>query len=105
MEASPPRDKLHVDQAILNPPQLSAPKQSPNKFTITAPPGRLGIRLENSPSKRRTVVALVLEASPLQGKIRVGDMIVGVNGVDVSGMDTYGSLFLEFAVGTVTVNT
>jgi hypothetical protein len=32
-------------------------------------------------------------------------MIVGVNGVDVSGMDTYGALFLGFAVGAVTVNT
>ncbi|KAL7482928.1 hypothetical protein ACHAW6_008574 [Cyclotella cf. meneghiniana] len=83
-----PPDKRHVDQAILKP----SPKLSSNKFTITAPPGRLGIRLENSPSKRGTVVALVLEASPLQGKICGGDMIVGVNGVDVSGMDTYGVL-------------
>ncbi|KAL3784591.1 hypothetical protein HJC23_007047 [Cyclotella cryptica] len=68
------------------------PKQASNKLTITAPPGRLGIRLENTPSKRGTIVSLILEASPLQGKIRGGDMIVSVNGVDVSRMDTYGTL-------------
>ena len=83
---------LPVDGEKVEPPR----KRPWNKLTIAAPPGRLGIRLENTPTRRGTVVALILEASPLQGKICAGDMIVGVNGVDVSGLDTYGSFRCGF---------
>jgi hypothetical protein len=61
-----------------------------NKFIISVPPGKLGIRLENKPTKLGTIVTLVSDGSPLEGKIFVGDVILQVNGVDVERMDTYG---------------
>ena len=61
-----------------------------HKFVISVPPGKLGIRLENRPSKCGTIVTLIADGSPLEGKVTVGDLIVEVNGVDVGRMDTYG---------------
>lgn len=61
-----------------------------NKFIISVPPGKLGIRLENKPTKLGTIVTLVSDGSPLEGKIFVGDVILQVNGVDVERMDIYG---------------
>lgn len=68
----------------------STPSSSRNKLIIAVPPGKLGIRLENKPTRLGTVVTLVGAGSPLDGKIFVGDLIVEVNGVDVGSMDTYG---------------
>jgi hypothetical protein len=74
-----------------------APPESPRtpstreKFLVV-PPGKLGIRLENQPSKRGTIVTLVGEDSPLKDEILKGDLIVNVNGVNVERMDTHGEV-------------
>ena len=61
-----------------------------HEFVIAVPPGKLGIRLENRPSKCGTIITLIANGSPLEGKVKVGDLIVEVNGVDVERMDTHG---------------
>lgn len=59
------------------------------QFSITIPPGKLGIHLEDFRSDvSSTVVSSVNDESPLAGKVFKGDYIVCVNGVDVHKMDT-----------------
>ena len=85
-----------VAEVMVPPPSLSmTPTATESKTVIMAPPGKLGIRLENKPYKEGTVITLVSEGSPLEGKVFEGDVIVNVNGVNVERMDTYGKLLLS----------
>lgn len=60
-----------------------------NFFSITIPPGKLGIHLDDFKSDvSSTVVSSVDPESPLAGKVSEGDVIVCVNGIDVYKMDT-----------------
>jgi hypothetical protein len=87
----PPASGASVSSLPPPPPQQTPPAgRTEEKLTLTVPPGRLGIRLDNTPSKIGTVVYLVSSESPLAGKVFKGDRIVEVNGVNVGRMDTYG---------------
>ena len=69
------------------------------KVTVTAPPGRLGIHLENFQSENsNTIVSSISESSPLADKIFQGDCIVKINDVDVRDMDTSGMSFDNFII-------
>lgn len=58
---------------------------------ITISTGKIGIHLRDIQSKEsRTVVSSVSSCSPLAGKVFEGDHIIGVNDIDVRGMDTTG---------------
>ena len=83
-------EKLDDGEVMPPPSPYMTPSASPNKTIIMVPPGKLGIRLENRPDKEGTVVTLLCQGSPLEGKVFVGDVIVNVNGVNVERMDTYG---------------
>lgn len=74
-----------------------------HEFVISVPPGKLGIRLENRPSKCGTIVTLIADGSPLEGKVTVGDLIVGVNDVDVGRMDTYGMCLVLDMLSSLTL--
>jgi hypothetical protein len=83
---------LNFDAAREMAPESPRTPSTREKFVIVVPPGKLGIRLENKPSKRGTIVTLVGEDSPLKDEIFAGDLIANVNGVNVERMDTYGEV-------------
>ena len=53
-------------------------------YEVRAPPGPLGIIVDNSPSGLGTVIAVVKSTSPLKHMVNVGDKIVMVDDVDTS---------------------
>jgi C-terminal processing protease CtpA/Prc len=55
-----------------------------DKYTVIAPAGKLGVILDN-PDDGAPVIHTVKETSPLLGKINVGDRLVNIDNVDVSG--------------------
>jgi hypothetical protein len=57
-----------------------------SRVTIAAPPGKLGVFLENRKDSRGTVVTKVRPESPLAAMIQVGDRILAIDGADVSLM-------------------
>jgi C-terminal processing protease CtpA/Prc len=57
-----------------------------SRVTIAAPPGKLGVFLENRKDSRGTVVTKVRPESPLAALIQVGDRILAIDGADVSLM-------------------
>ena len=61
------------------------------KFTVTIPPGQVGIHVEDfSSDVSSTVVTSVSPSSPLAGKVFPGDSIICVNGVNVQKIDKSG---------------
>jgi C-terminal processing protease CtpA/Prc len=54
------------------------------KYTVIAPAGKLGVILDN-PDDGAPVIHTVKDTSPLLGKIDVGDRLVNIDNVDVSG--------------------
>ena len=58
--------------------------QTKSRFTVTVPPGRLGVILANKRDGRGTVVSEVRLTSVLYGKLSPGDRILAVDGEDVS---------------------
>lgn len=58
---------------------------SPVCFKVLAPPGTLGLVLETS-AEGNPVVYTIKDASPLSNQVQVGDRLVSMDGVDVSGM-------------------
>lgn len=65
------------------------------RIIINAPAGKLGIVLDN-PNLDFPVVHAIKETSALHGKIRVGDLLLSVDGVDCQGMSTHTvSVFLS----------
>jgi C-terminal processing protease CtpA/Prc len=71
-----------------------------NLVTVVAPPGRLGIHLDDIESeKSSTIVSAISSGSPLEGKVFQGDYIVSINGVDVREMNTSGeNLYLNYVI-------
>lgn len=57
-----------------------------SRVTIAAPPGKLGVFLENRKESRGTVVTKVRPNSPLANLIHTGDRILAIDGADVSLM-------------------
>jgi len=57
------------------------------RFTVVAPPGQLGMVLDNGNGDVPMVWA-IKGTSALHGKVRVGDMLLSVDGVDCRGMST-----------------
>ena len=55
-----------------------------DKYTVVAPAGKLGVILDN-PDDGAPVIHTVKDTSPLLGKINVGDRLVNIDAVDVSG--------------------
>lgn len=55
------------------------------RFRVVAPPGRLGIVVDN-PRGALPVVHAIKETSPLHGRLRVGDRLLAVDEVDCAGM-------------------
>ena len=56
---------------------------------VVAPPGKLGILLANRAGRRGpSHVSAVRGGSVLAGKVRVGDMLLDVDGTDVTGMSS-----------------
>lgn len=67
------------------------PMTMPPKAVITAPPGKIGlVVVDAKDGESGTVVSKVKDDSPLSGKIRRGDRIVDINGVDVHNMSASG---------------
>ena len=98
--ASPPKESVFVDDKALNKDNSSsdvsenngcigaepAPRQNP--IIVVAPPGRLGILLLNNKvggvSSTPTHVSAVRSESVLAGKVQVGDLLMKIDGEDVS---------------------
>lgn len=57
-----------------------------SRVTIVAPPGKLGVFLENRKNSKGTVVTNVRPNSPLATLIQAGDRILAIDGADVSLM-------------------
>lgn len=55
------------------------------RFRVVAPPGRLGIVVDN-PMGELPVVHAIKETSPLHGRLCVGDLLLSVDGTDCAGM-------------------
>lgn len=55
------------------------------RITVSAPAGKLGIVLDN-PHGELPVVYAIKETSALHGKVRVGDLLLSVDGYDCRGM-------------------
>jgi len=65
------------------------------RFTVVAPAGLLGIVLDN-PNFDLPVVHAIKETSALNGKVKVGDLLLSVDEADCRGMSTSNiSLFLS----------
>lgn len=58
------------------------------RFIEVAPSGKLGIVLDN-PHGDLPIVWAIKETSALNGKVRVGDLLLSVDGVDCRGMSTH----------------
>ena len=56
------------------------------RLDVLAPPGRLGVILANKSDDRGTVVTALRTSSALVGKILPGDVLLAVDGLDVSEM-------------------
>ena len=56
------------------------------RLDVVAPPGRLGVILANKSNDRGTVVTALRTSSALVGKILPGDVLLAVDGLDVSDM-------------------
>mmetsp|Transcript_31624 Transcript_31624/g.66259 ORF Transcript_31624/g.66259 Transcript_31624/m.66259 type:complete len:465 (-) Transcript_31624:716-2110(-) len=56
--------------------------------TVVAPPGKLGIVLDN-PHSDLPIVWAIRETSSLHGRVHVGDYLMSVDGVDCRGMSTH----------------
>jgi hypothetical protein len=49
-----------------------------------APPGKLGVLFGKDPATGYVKVKIVLETSPLRGKLKVNDIVIAVDGEDTS---------------------
>ncbi|KAL7552455.1 hypothetical protein ACHAWF_015686 [Thalassiosira exigua] len=58
------------------------------QYTVVAPPGKLGIVLDN-PTGGMPVVYAIQETSALSGKISVGDALLSIDGVDCRGLSAH----------------
>ncbi|KAL7532783.1 hypothetical protein ACHAXR_004844 [Thalassiosira sp. AJA248-18] len=64
-------------------------------LTVVCPSGKLGIVLDN-PHGNMPIVYAIMDTSPLNGKIRVGDLLLSVDEVDCREMTAHNlSLFLS----------
>ena len=94
LDAGPPRaspvrreDRRALVDAALDAALGAAPLTRASPFEVTAPPGRLGLLLANKVDGRGpTHVSAVRSESVLAGKVKVGDVLIGVDGEDVTGM-------------------
>ena len=59
-----------------------------DRVTVVAPAGKLGIVLDN-PHGDLPIVWAIKETSALNGRVRVGDLLLSVDGVDCRGMNTH----------------
>jgi len=59
-----------------------------DRITVVAPAGKLGIVLDN-PHGDLPIVWAIKETSALNGRARVGDLLLSVDGVDCRGMNTH----------------
>ena len=57
----------------------------PSFFESDAPPGTLGLMLETS-KDGNPIVCMIKDTSPLFGQVQVGDLLISVDGIDVTGM-------------------
>jgi C-terminal processing protease CtpA/Prc len=55
------------------------------KFMVTAPPGKLGIVID-TPSAGVPVVHAIKDSSALVDKVRIGDKLVSVDGIDTTSL-------------------
>ena len=58
------------------------------KLTVVCPAGKLGIVLDN-PHGDLPIVYAIKETSPLDGKVRVGDLLLFVDEIDCRGMSAH----------------
>ena len=86
---------LFGDDATLEGMYQSPPGESTNeadpglrRFRVAAPPGRLGIVLDN-PMGDLPVVYAIKDTSSLNGQLRVGDVLLYVDEVDCRGMSAH----------------
>ena len=66
---------------------VAAPTVRPvdgERYTVVAPAGKLGVILDN-PDDGAPVIHTVKDTSPLLGMIAIGDRLVQIDNVDVSG--------------------
>lgn len=56
-----------------------------NTISMVVPPGKLGLVISN-PQREVPIVLQMKTGSPLHGKVRVGDLLLSVDGVDCRGM-------------------
>ncbi|KAL7556929.1 hypothetical protein ACA910_006173 [Epithemia clementina (nom. ined.)] len=56
-----------------------------NIYTIDVPAGKLGVVVD-TPDDGPPVVYAIKDSSPLMGKLNIGDRLLGVDGVDVTGL-------------------
>jgi hypothetical protein len=58
---------------------------TPSKISVTAEPGSLGLFVDQVPGEDYLVVSALQPQSPLQAKVKAGDRLQGINGVDLKG--------------------
>lgn len=58
------------------------------RLRVVAPPGRLGIVVDN-PRGALPAVHAIKESSPLHGEVRVGDLVLAVDNEDCAGMSAH----------------
>ena len=58
--------------------------EEPASFSVTAPPGKLGLAFTMAESGEYAVVHLVRPASPLKEQLQKGDVIIAVDGENTS---------------------
>mmetsp|Transcript_36865 Transcript_36865/g.77827 ORF Transcript_36865/g.77827 Transcript_36865/m.77827 type:complete len:979 (-) Transcript_36865:324-3260(-) len=73
---------------IYRSPQCSTNEGEFERLTVVAPSGKLGIVLDN-PNGDLPIIWAIKETSALHGQVRVGDLLLSVDGVDCRGMSTH----------------